>query len=253
MTRANLRAFLLLLVLGLGPVAAAAESMTFFGDFDAISDGNSYTSDDPFDPNSFFLFDSSVVGIPKFDPTLGTLTDIIVSINGNNPILIDVFADLDAEQADEMFEFFADAYVEADAGLYYETPDPSIITLISEDASLGASCGGGMFEGGCFDSVGYPSSVAGTVSILDDVDLADFVGAGDVEKLLIGLFLGVSAEFLTDNVTLATFDTFFDIYTDGAPEQPVIELTYVYTPIPIPAAWLLLAPALLMLTRRPRG
>ena len=67
---------------------STADEITFFGDFaDGFGAGPSYSSFDPPDPGSFTLdFSELIVGIPKFDPSLGTLTDITVFVEDTDPI-----------------------------------------------------------------------------------------------------------------------------------------------------------------------
>jgi hypothetical protein len=229
---------------------SSADTVTWFGQFEAVSGGSFYSSLDPSDPGSFFLDFSRVVGIPRFDPALGTLTDITLTVDPSAPIQVEIGGDLTGIQDDPGELFAAEAYVDGDYGVYYDSTS-FLSTLLVDFFSAGASCDGGVDDGGCGDSLyGVSDSLSGTSSILGSVDPADFIGAsGSVESLIVGLFYPVSAEFpVTDNVSEVTLDLFFDLYDDGIGEGP-IGITYSYEPVPLPPAVALLGPALLLLGR----
>lgn len=231
--------------------AAQAASTTVFGDFADFFSSISYTSADG-PPSGFFLFDAPVTGLAKFDPALGTLTDIIVTIGDSGPpagpVFLSLSADIAATQADIEIPFSASAMVTGDAGLYYLTM-ATADTIFADFFDISASCGGGFADLVCADGGGVGGTdgeISGTTSIFGLVDPADFVGAGEfVETLVVGLFIETAATFTAlDNVLEATLDVSYDVFagTSALPTDPVIELTYVYTPVPLPGALLLFAP-----------
>lgn len=229
---------------------SSADTVTWFGQFEAVSGGTFYSSLDPSDPGSFFLDFSRVVGIPRFDPALGTLTDITLTVEPTAPIRLELGGELEGIQDDPGELFAAEAYVEGDFGVYYDSTS-SLSSLLFDFFGAGASCDGFAGEGGCGDSLySVAEPLSGSSSILDSVDPADFIGAsGSVESLIVGLFYPVSAEFpVADNVSEVTLDLFFDIYDDEIGDGP-IGITYSYEPVPLPPAVALLGPALLLLGR----
>lgn len=254
---ATIRTTAIALLFALTSHAKAAE-MTVFGDFDDFFSPLSYTSATPHDPGFFFLFDAGVMGIPKFDPGVGMLTDITVSVDPLKPISFDIGGDFDAAQADTLSAFTSSVSLFGDFGVYYESG--GIFTVMGDVFSISAGCGGAAMDpdGGCgdmapaaSDSAGPPFGptsvfeLFGSDSIFADVDMGDFVGPGEmVDSLLVGMFIETTAMFVNDNVSLSTLDVFYDIFAAGSGMDDVVAVTYTYTPVPLPAGILLLGPAL---------
>jgi len=234
-----------------------AAEVTFFGDFeDGFGPGPTYTSFDVPEPGSFFLaFDEPILGIPKFDPSLGTLTDITVFVEDTDPIMYDVAGDIMATEIDPLDSGGFDAGVDVsggDVGINYE--DPSGLTLspvITDSIDLMGSCGDTPGSGDCgeslFSSAEADGVLEGSSSIFGTVDLADFVGPGDVDSLFVQIFLPTTAMFTTMNAD-AVVDFDLDVFAGfSVIGEDIVGVTYTFTPIPEPTSLLLAAPALALL------
>ena len=228
-----------ILLWALLPGVSSAAVIFEFGD---IIDG--FTTEDYFSSDAstsgFFTLGGTVTGISKFDPSLGTLTDIIIDVSIASPIVGTLDATIDGTQIDELEEFGVDAGPEADFGIYYDTGSSLLSTPFTTGISTFAFCMGGPFEGSCSDTPGVEVDIVfDTASIFGLVDVADFTGAGPVDKLLTLMFYPETVAFDTTN---ADGEMSVDYGLDGGGGGEIM-LTYVYTPIPVPAAlWLLVVP-----------
>lgn len=237
--------------MSLGIVASAqADEITYFGDFFDFFSGHTSDSSEPITSDGFF--DSALIeGIAKFDPSLGTLTDIEVTIDPTKPIMAFIEGLVTVEQDMEAFEFFGGADTFGDYGVYYETSS-SLHSVFVELYDVATDCGGGPMDGGCDGGASSSgvSELSGTTSIFDIADLADFVGVGEtVDTLFVGIFGELVASFGGDNVSFITFELFYDLFAEGSGiDDEVVAVTYTYSPIPLPAPFLLLAPALVLLS-----
>lgn len=236
-----LKGALSLLILSLTSTLAKADSVTYYGDFfDDFGPGPSYSSDDAFSGSFIAPFFEEVVGIPKFDPSLGTLTDIIVEIEEETLFYYVDGGVIGTELDDSEPGFSVEFYAPGDIGLWYETPD-SLSSVIFETFELSGICGGGPGDGECEDGIFMFSAsdgvLSGSASILSEVVLSDFVGAGDVETLILALFLADTGDFFVENAE-GSAEVFWDVYAgvSSSPEDEVVSVTYVFTPVPLPAA-----------------
>ena len=256
----SLRFHLTALALIFYAVAAPADSMTYYGDFEDFFDSSFYLFSDPSEPGSSFLLDEAIVGIPKFDASLGTLTDIILTVE-ESTIMLGLDGSFEATQLDDSMEFGGFASIFGEIGVFYIKETPTITTLetfLQDTFFLDGSCGGGPGDGGCSEpafagTFSGDDSIVGEVSIFGDVLLDDFVGPGEVE-LSVGLLAPISAEFdLFENVDLATLEFSFDVF-DGATgvDGDTVGITYVYSPVPVPAAWLMFLPAAWVVIKKKR-
>jgi hypothetical protein len=217
-----------------------------------------YSSLDPYDPGDFLPplggpLGAPVVGIDKFDPALGTLTEIYLEVVA--PIFLGFGGGISATQVDGGLPFAVEAIVAGEAGVYYVDAPDTLVGLETDDFDVYAGCGGGPGDGGCSSGVdvgftdgmvvGPPKPISGMV------DLADFIGAGEVEVLSVAMFLQSGADFMPfglppDNVDEPVFFTVgYDVF-DGIP-GPTVEITYEYSPVPLPAPILMLGSAALVL------
>ena len=201
------------------------------------------------------IFDSVVVGIPKFDPSLGTLTDITVFVDDPDAIFYTIMGGISAEESDPgLPDFTAEVTLLGDVGVNYETIT-TVHSILVDDIELSGFCGGMAGEGSCGDALLSTGDgvLEGSESIFTIVDLVDFVGPGDVDSLFVQLFLESTATFdLTNATATATVD--YDVFDgDSGVDDPVIGVTYTYTPVPEPTSVLLVASALAMFgwLRRP--
>ncbi len=256
-------ALLAVVALSAGNRVVAAE-VTFFGDFEDDFGVASYDSLDPPMPGSFGLeFTGTVLGIPKFDPSLGTLTDITVFIDPGT-LFYTLGGSLDAVALMPDFTF-ADVIIAGDVGVYYEDPSFAFLDVIVDFFDISGTCDGMPGDGGCGAPLdflsddgemggGAPAEVDGSTSIIASVDPADFVGPGDVDSLFVLLFLETTGTFDLENAD-ATASVDWDVFDgDSGADDPVIGVTYTFTPIPEPTTLLLAVSALALLgglSRRP--
>lgn len=223
------------------------------GNFAGESTFVGYNSDVTHSPGSFiFPVFTQVSNLPKFDSSLGALTGLSISVPDTNPIYYDIVASFTAVGADSDFSG-SFAPIDVVAGIFYETPGGSIVSVLTDNTTLGgAGCSGGEFESSCgFDPIyANDSLLDGVAEFLGDVDPADFTGSGNVDALFFGIGLDSTAEFTLDNATasLAVYiDTFNRDTFDG---ESSLTLTYEFTPVPLPPTVILFASGLVMIMRR---
>jgi|GEM_PF-4696433 len=237
----------------------AADEVTFFGDFaDGFGSAATYSTFDSPDSGFVLAFDEPIVGIPKFDPSLGTLTDITVFVEDTDPITYDIGGGLSVAEIDPMEPggFFGDVFISADVGINYEDPSGTSLTpVITDFLDLAGVCSGGPGEGGCGDGVfhGEDGILEGSESVFGFVDPADFIGPGSVDSLFVQLFVPTTAMFTTSNAD-ADADVGFDIFAgiSAPPVDSIVGVTYTFTPVPEPTSLLLAVPALALLGGRRR-
>ena len=218
---------------GLSTAAIVVETGDFMDDFAGLA----YSSSDPFS-SSVAVLGTTITGIGKFDPALGTLTDIIIDIPMSTPISGIMIASMDATQIDESEEFEVSTDATAEFGIYYaDTPTSLLATPLGAELFVALGCGGFSSDGGCGDGGGDMVDLFGVASIFGLVDPADFIGAGTVDTLSGNMLVPLFAFWSTDNADgEMTID--YDISTGGIPDEIIV--TYEYTPIPVPGAlWLL--------------
>lgn len=236
---------------------AAADEVTYFGDFeDAFGGVGGYSSEDPPVPGSFFLeVNEGVVGIPKFDPSLGTLTDITVFVDDSAPIFYTLGGDVSADELDDGVPdgFGAMVSLETDVGLYYEaTGGSGFESVVADVVELSGLCTGGAGDSGCIDELFAfaDGELVGGASLFSTALLTDFVGLGDVASLYVQLYVPVTADFEVENAT-GFADLSYDISDlDSGADDEVIGVTYTYTPVPEPATLTFLLPAAACLRSR---
>ena len=205
--------------------------------FNNYSSGAFYSSNDPFD--GFFTFERATSPVfTKFDPSLGTLERVLLSI------VIDVEWSADVSVIsvpnEDPYDLSAN-FGELEAGFYYE-PSETIVLLspISELSNVISTNVSGTgndngFESD-FGSFGDASdSFVGTIEANEpDFVVSDFVGTGNVEGLSIGLFTVATVDWTLVNVDEASGNLDYTLFGGEA------TLQYEYTPIPEPATFGLL-------------
>ena len=236
-----------------------ADTITFFGDF---ADGFgpvpiAYSSSIPYEPGIFApVFHEMVAGIPKFDPSLGTLTDITVFVDASSPIFYTLGGGMTVTEVDDSLpDYSASIMLFGDIMLNYESTSLASM-ILSEVIPLEGMGIGAAGTGGFTTPVGTPAdgSLIGAASVFGSVDLADFVGPGLVDTLFIDLIVEDTADFMVDNST-ATASLAFDVFdSDSGVDDAVIGVTYTFTPIPEPntAGLFVCAASLFTLARRRR-
>jgi hypothetical protein len=230
----------------------AAAEITFFGDFeDGFGPAVFYDSEFPYEPGSFDLvFSELVVGISKFDPSLGTLTDITIFIDTTDPISYSFDGGISAAELDDGLDgFSADMLSFGDVGVNYESPDFALHPIIVDDFEVLGFCSGFPGEGFCGEAIDTTGDgeVDGSESVMGLVDPADFVGLGDVDSLFVQLFLEGTALFDLTNST-AVGEVFYDVFDgDSGADDAIVGVTYTFTPIPEPSSVLLTASMLALL------
>ena len=217
--------------------AAQADEITFFGDLaDGFGDGPSFDSTTPPAPGTFLVvFEEMIVGLPKFDPSLGTLTDITVFISETEPIMYTLDGSIEADELGDDGGFGADVMIFGEISLAYApTGGGAVSPLISDFVSLEGLVDGEEGDGSVGDALFSPGgTLEGSTSIFGAVDEADFIGPGEVDSLIIELIFEDAPDFVTVNAD-ATATTFFDVFAgvDATPTEPIVGITYTYVPEP---------------------
>lgn len=236
---------------------ARADEVTFFGDFE---DGfgtvdAAYSSDVPYDPGVGILaFSEMVVGIPKFDESLGVLTDIIVFVDETSPIFYTLGGGMEVTELDASAPgYSASMSLFGDVLLNYmgeSTMTPVLGDPLPLSGGDAGEPGTGSFTTGV--TMGADGMLTGESSIFGTAALADFVGTGDVESLFVEMFVEATAEFIVDNAT-ATAGLGFDVFdSDSGADDAVIGVTYVYS-VPEPGSSMILIGVSALFFRRRRS
>jgi hypothetical protein len=217
--------------------------------FDFISGGNSFDPSEPEEPFTSFLESIPISGFNKFDPSLGTLREIRLTVQ----VSVSFDASIEAEEVDDTslpFDLALDLETGIDAGVFYLPSGNNILLFPATEGYGSVNLGGAgydpndfifddqfyFFDGasdqfGPFNDVGEVTM--GSLFASDpDVSLSDFVGIGPVQGLEVGVLVPL------DNVwTVANIPYPFGSITVNL-EAGEVTLTYVYepgiTPIPEP-------------------
>lgn len=207
---------------------ASANMLSFSsGPFDAELDINADLTGD-------FSFSSpeSVTGLSKFDPSLGTLTGISFDVSSG---FFNYSADLFGEPLIGI-DFLGEFSSNIQADLIYSTGTSGLV-LEGISSSIDLSCSDVMGDG-CSDNISdmfdFDSDSFDVPRPLSDFDLTDFVGNGDVTNLELSLILfGISFPE-SDGFDL------LEVFGSADISNAIVEITYEFTPVPLPAsAWLL--------------
>lgn len=222
---------------------SSADEITFFGDFEDKFGAVpvTYESDVPYDPGVLIpLASELVVGIPKFDPSLGTLTDIEIFVEPSSAILYSLGGGMEVFEVDDSLpDYFASIELFGEVSLNYVS-GTEFLPVLSEVIPLIGSGTGDKGTGSFSTPVTTPAdgSLTGSLSVLGSVDLADFVGPGVVDKLFVEMFIEDTADFMVDNAT-ASAGLAFDVFdSDSGADDAVIGVTYTFTPVPEPSTLL---------------
>lgn len=229
-----------LLVLCVCPNLASADTVTHYGDFGDTFGAIPipYSSETTYVPGDFVpLMHEGVASIPKFDASLGTLTDITVFVDPmpTSPIFYTIGGTVTMTKDDAgLPDYGASLGLLAEIAITYG--DDATIVLGDEIELAGGDMppmGSLMFTSEVVptDSDGM---FVGSTSIIETVDLADFVGPGIVDALFVDFMIEETADFAVENAT-ATASLGFDVFdSDSGLDDAVIGVTYTFTPVAVP-------------------
>ena len=255
------RTFILLLIVFSSSPLAKADVYVDFGDFTDVFGpvGVAYSSSIPFDPGAIVTpFHEAVVGLEKFDPSLGTLTDVTIFVGPAEPIKYTLGGAMTVFETDPLITTGYGASVDIMGGieLNYAGATPSTILgdMIHLSGTGAGAAGSGSFTTGVGFPGAHPGTLTGSTSVFSSVDLADFIGAGEfVDKLFVDLTVQSTGDFKTTNASAAAaldFDVFAGF--SNPPGSPVIGVSYTFTAVPEPSSLALLSLGALSLTFRRR-
>lgn len=183
-------------------------------------------------------FDSGAVALPRFDPALGILQAIQLSVNFE----LGVWAEL---QVGDVLEETEDSSASFDTfdrplffGLYYTDPrDNSFVDIAEESLDVALFLfqgappvpGEGVVDDNFFESISLSITVFDLAHGIDLVDANDFIGSGIVAtNLRPSLLIPLSGTFALDNVSDA------EAFIISAIVNGWVEIEYTYV-IPEPA------------------
>lgn len=223
--------------------------------------------------DSFFMATArSLDGFTKFDPSLGTLTNIFLSVEVDVSLRLELIAtELDPPDAGTFtvrFESVAPNFVRT--GIIYNSSDPGrflnvtsdeaiiptigVIDALTEDFDFDPDFGDGFFEETTINFGGFANGgttlATGSIDPFDlNVDISDFVGTGLVTGLRLRTLARINAGvgFTVENIN----NPFLGV--ESRFQAGNATLQFVFTPIPEPSsAALVLLAALGLAARRRR-
>ena len=249
-----------------GRVAVASVALLFAGsaygdltplqtlEFDGQGGGTSFDSSSVDPSDSWLLSASPVTGFTKFDPALGTLNAVLITVQVSADWTLSVDAQ-DVIDVNEAHSVDFSLATTLDAGVYYQPTNAAVLVSVASDQSFGPAISAYSEEPGPLSD--STSDVFGnyalyvtltTGSILpsnSDFYAPDFVGLGSVAGLDVGIFYPFSGEsWVLVNTSGAT------AYLQGNLQGGEVTLQYDYTPIPEPTSLALLAVAGALILRR---
>jgi MYXO-CTERM domain-containing protein len=235
------------LLLGM-PLLHGAITPLQTGNFDFQFDSDTYAADSG--PQSLYS-EVTLNGFTKFDPALGTLTKVLVSLEVEAGIFVDLFTDdiiddqqlfsLEWDSSNSLFQTSV-AYKPTGSGIGLGvTFDlPSVPTLGGVDLDPADYSGGELpgfsfsdSYGESYGAVGSGSGIPSTGEILASdpaFNLNDFQGVGSVEGLVLAMFADIDTAVFSDNIGSASLGVYMDVDNFGGKAQ----LQYEYTPVPEP-------------------
>ncbi|MGB6222765.1 choice-of-anchor E domain-containing protein [Haloferula sp.] len=223
--------------------------------FNTVFGGNFYDSSNSGESGTGYLDSISLSGFNKFDPALGTLTEVRVSLNiqasWNLGLQIN---DPDSQIIDPGNPFSIDFSLQSaiEAGVFYTPTGSNRLVSVATDTtfdSIGLNFTGdtGNTSASTGDSFGNPTAQGSIFPGVDEFNSADFVGVGTVQELTFGLLVPLDDIWITDNLNSAEAELSYQL------EESDVTLEFIYTPVPEPSFLLLsLAGTVIGLTRRRR-
>ena len=173
-----------------------------------------------------------VTGLSQFDPALGTLTGVSFAITTGT---FEWFADLSGDPSPNA-EFEGEFTTSIQGDLIYT--DGSIgRVLYGASDGIDLFCGGIDPDDSCFDSnnniIDYAGSGFQVPRPLTDFQPGVLVGLGDVPDLSSGMGIFGTSFPVSDGMD------FLEVFGEADIFDATVEVTYEFTPVPVPAAaWL---------------
>ncbi len=229
-------ALVLLTLLIAAPATLQAASITTSGSFGPFTHTHTYSPGDT--GGGLFLADTPVSGLAKFDPALGTLDAVLFTLHTSAEysysLVTDGPVDLELPVAAAVSGLSAYDYTAVTW-----VPGVSGTTVFSAPVFPGIMPACDSFLGGCSDAPGLVTDAVDAVSadITSVVSMPDILGAGSIDPAVftVGVAFPEALGFTLDNTGGATLDV-----SVAYPGGGVVELEYLFTPVPLPgAAWLL--------------
>lgn len=195
------------------------ESVTYEGQIPELALYSFFESDN----SGFDSTSGPVDGIPKFDPALGTLVDVLITFQFEYIVDSILFSEgiFDGGIPHQVSAFMSQRVV----GMTYERADGVTAGLIDLDGGFGIGCFGEPFAGeSCSEQDFFGSSFGALdVSLFDDLAMDDVVGEGTVE--IFGFTIDyIDVFFDLNNIGAA----FWEVGTEFIPESSSFSVTYVY-------------------------
>jgi hypothetical protein len=223
--------------------------------FGNVTGGNFYDSSSPGESGTGYLDSIALSGFDKFDPALGTLTEVRVHLNiqASWNLLLQI-NNPDSQIIDQGNPFSIDFSLQSglEAGVFYTPTGSNRLVSVATDTyftSIGLNFTGGTenTSDGTSDSFGNPTAQGSLFPGVDEFNSADFVGVGTVQELTLGLAVSLDDIWNTDNLNSAEAELTYQL------DETDVTLEFIYTPIPEPSFLLLsLAGTVIGLTRRRR-
>ncbi len=229
----------------------SANTQTFSSTVSYFHD-NSFSSGDG-SGSGVFLDDIDLTGLSRFDPALGTLNSITLSLSGDFVMTADLTGFGPTMPGEPGF-----AEVSGLSGYGFE--------LVVWDSTTGSGHSAGMgftdvfsidsvfceeLGGECSDILFETASINSSDDITGVANLDDFIGTGPLDsgRISFGVAYPETLDFFLDNMDSAILD----VSIENALGPINVTLSYDFTPVPLPGALWLLASAcglLLSLNRR---
>ena len=200
-----------------------------------------YAETDPVD-DSYFV-QMTITGLPKFDPSLGTLQHISIAFHADftHDVAVAAGPVTDDNQANEAAyaSAFTDLELVYNGSLYGNVID-------SYPLIEGLGCANDPFAGPCSESMGLAESWAGPesggpdITAYGDFDPAHFIGAGEEVSALAISFVSYQLTANGENADGVLVDQTFQLDAgDVGADFNTLTISYEYTVVPLPTAvWL---------------
>lgn len=201
--------------------------------FGGLSGINSIESVDSV-PNANGSFADEVIpsGLAQFDPSLGTLTAIRVTASFDYEVFVSFAASGIINTGVSHTASVSNLFHEVGISIS-QSSSPGSLSPIGEFSEFFPEFYGGVGNPGdgeaYSENFGGSGTVSDTIDVFSLVEVADFIGTGNVQALVVAIFTPVEATFELNNVDNAT------INFNSSVENGSISIEYEYTPVPEPS------------------